>query len=419
MLITSSGSTFYMPVRLRVYGGVQLKPDTFFFLFHAEPGKPPPPPQATVITPECLYSGCPAAFPVSIPWTSAVKTNSGGNWLSAASRAGELSVGVNSASLPAGVYTDAVTLTSPSAGGPTQVPVVLVVRSGPYPALTASPSNLNVRVPLSASSGDQIVCIRAGESQVRFDASASTTGGGDWLGVSHLELNIFGCMNILFKTHKLAAGTYTGKVAVTAVGQSPGIRIQLTVDPPSQPPPPMLGSMASAASALPGTVAPDEIVTIRGMGLGPDLLAFSPAPILDPPRVFFDGIPAPVLFASAAQINATVPDQPAVKAATLEVRHGYYSASWGVPLAAAAPGIFTLNSSGRGQAAVLNQDNTLNGISGPAPRGSVIQIFATGFGPWKAADSDDLRPVGVAIGESYAQVTFAGPAPKAWRVCSR
>ncbi|MGO9260805.1 MAG: hypothetical protein ACLQU1_31530 [Bryobacteraceae bacterium] len=45
---------------------------------------------------------------------------------------------------------------------------------------------------------------------------------------------------------------------------------------------------------------------------------------------------------------------------------------------AAAPGIFTSNAQGSGQAAVANQDGTINGPSNPAPVGSTISIFGTG-----------------------------------------
>jgi uncharacterized protein (TIGR03437 family) len=44
------------------------------------------------------------------------------------------------------------------------------------------------------------------------------------------------------------------------------------------------------------------------------------------------------------------------------------------------PGLFTINASGRGQAAALNQDSSLNGVNNPAARGSVVILFGTGEG---------------------------------------
>lgn len=70
----------------------------------------------------------------------------------------------------------------------------------------------------------------------------------------------------------------------------------------------------------------------------------------------------------------------------------------------AAPEIFTQNGTGLGQAAVLNQDNSLNGAATPAPRESVIQIFATGTG----FATGSAR---IAIGGVRAEVTYASPAP--------
>ena len=49
-------------------------------------------------------------------------------------------------------------------------------------------------------------------------------------------------------------------------------------------------------------------------------------------------------------------------------------------MAATAPGLFAQNSSGSGPGAILNQDNSLNGPSHPAAKGSIVQVFLTGEG---------------------------------------
>jgi uncharacterized protein (TIGR03437 family) len=94
-----------------------------------------------------------------------------------------------------------------------------------------------------------------------------------------------------------------------------------------------------------------------------------------------------------------------------------------VPVAASAPGVFTLSASGKGQAAVLNQDYTLNGPHAPASRGSVLQIFATGEGQTVPPGVDGrlaggsaplpvpVLPVRVLIGGVEARVLYAGAAP--------
>ena len=89
---------------------------------------------------------------------------------------------------------------------------------------------------------------------------------------------------------------------------------------------------------------------------------------------------------------------------------------------ATAPGIFTIGATGLRQAAVLNQDNSVNGASSPAARGSVIQIYATGEGQTSPAGIDGriarggslpkpLLPVQVWVDGKQAEVHYAGAAP--------
>jgi uncharacterized protein (TIGR03437 family) len=98
---------------------------------------------------------------------------------------------------------------------------------------------------------------------------------------------------------------------------------------------------------------------------------------------------------SANQINAIVPDgllaYPAGTPVTVLVSNNGstfpYTTATIVP---EDPGIFTFGGNGQGQAAVLNFDAstgsvTVNGSKQAAPRGSAIEIYATGLG--------DLVPV--------------------------
>ena len=54
----------------------------------------------------------------------------------------------------------------------------------------------------------------------------------------------------------------------------------------------------------------------------------------------------------------------------------------------ASPGLFTANQTGSGQAAVLNQDNTINTSSNPANQGSIIVLYGTGQGQVSPAIPD-------------------------------
>ena len=116
-----------------------------------------------------------------------------------------------------------------------------------------------------------------------------------------------------------------------------------------------------------GTVAPGEIVSIFGSALGPNIpqglqltsdgaVSTSLAGV----SVTFDGIPAPLLYVSATQINAIVPY--GLRAAATQMTVAYNGQSYGpvqLPVAAAVPAIFSATQPGHGQAAVLNQDGTL------------------------------------------------------------
>jgi len=69
----------------------------------------------------------------------------------------------------------------------------------------------------------------------------------------------------------------------------------------------------------------------------------------------------------------------------------------------AAPGIFTV-SNGSGQAAAGNEDGTVNSVLNPAPRGSIVTLYATGEG-------QNVSAVGLKIGGYIAELLYAGPAP--------
>jgi uncharacterized protein (TIGR03437 family) len=99
---------------------------------------------------------------------------------------------------------------------------------------------------------------------------------------------------------------------------------------------------------------------------------------------------------------------------------GAQSAPFTVALSPTAPGIFTLNGTGSGQAVVLNQDYSLNGPLNPAPRGSAVFFYATGIGPTSpCVDGQTYQsnfptatfPVIAGVGNFDAQVLYAGQAP--------
>src|SRR6185295_18307239 len=185
----------------------------------------------------------------------------------------------------------------------------------------------------------------------------------------------------------------------------------------------------SAASAVLEAISPGDIIAIYGLEIGPSIPVGAMidsqgkvATSLEGARVLINGQAAPLLYASASQINAIVPYEVAGQnVATVQVVFAGSSDTWGIPVAPATPGIFTVSQSGAHQASVLNQDNSINGPGKPAARNSTIEIFATGI-PVAGAVTGSITPglnpsaappVKVLIGGIDASVSYAGPAPNA------
>jgi uncharacterized protein (TIGR03437 family) len=188
--------------------------------------------------------------------------------------------------------------------------------------------------------------------------------------------------------------------------------------------------LVSAATFQGGGVSPGEIITLFGSGFGPSTLAgavFGPDGNLTKAAggttVTFDGVAAPMLYAVNGQLSAIVPYSVAGKATTqMQVNYnGQQSAASTVAVATAAPGLFTANASGTGNAAALNQDYSFNSPSVPAARGSTIVLYGTGEGQTTPGGVDGLvnasvfpkpnLPVQVTIGGVNAQVAYFGEAP--------
>jgi uncharacterized protein (TIGR03437 family) len=194
-------------------------------------------------------------------------------------------------------------------------------------------------------------------------------------------------------------------------------------------PPPAITAVTSAASNLTGSIAPGEIVVLYHSGIGPaQLTQFSlnqggmAGAQLDRAQVTFNGTPAPLLYTWTTQLAAVVPYS--VTGASAQVRltfRGQTSAPFNLQVASSSPGIFTADSTGRGQAAVLNENGTPNSAQNPAKIGSAITLFATGEGQTSPPGVDGkpgsqplptpVLPVTVSIGGQPAEVVSKGGAP--------
>jgi len=134
-------------------------------------------------------------------------------------------------------------------------------------------------------------------------------------------------------------------------------------------------------------VAPGGLASLFSNGLASDKTIISatswPVTVSNRQLVINEGLPAPIYYMDANQVNFQMPSNTPVGANRIAVRAadtGELIAGGALLGASASPGIFTTNQSGSGQAAVLNQDGTLNASSNPAVAGSVIVLYGTGQG---------------------------------------
>ena len=136
--------------------------------------------------------------------------------------------------------------------------------------------------------------------------------------------------------------------------------------------------------------------------------------------MLFDGTPATVLYAASGQINAVVPFGVKGPATNITLQGAGQTFGPGtMNVLAAVPAIFTDDSSGKGQAAILNQDGSVNSASNPAARGSVISVFMTGAGRMTPPQADgSLGPMAppfpataLGAGCNLGEVLYSGAAP--------
>ena len=202
---------------------------------------------------------------------------------------------------------------------------------------------------------------------------------------------------------------------------------------------PVVQLTTNAASATAGSAAPGEIVTMYGEGIGPLVAAIMQDANNDgfvdsaigSSSVTIDTFPAPILYLSRDQITVQVPYEASQGAGkNIQIGNGISTATGTLTVAATAPGIFSLDGSGTGQAAALNfsattQTYSLNGSASPAHANDTIIFYMTGEGDWASAAIPvrtgflipaSLTPLPqisplptVTIGGQPATVTYAGP----------
>jgi uncharacterized protein (TIGR03437 family) len=229
----------------------------------------------------------------------------------------------------------------------------------------------------------------------------------------------------------LAANNYQGVITVTAAGASNSpqpISVSLVVKAATGPTL-TIASITNSATNLQGTLAPGELFTIKGTNLGPTTgVSFSlngtgmVNTTLAGTGVTVGSFAAPILYTSATQVNAIVPYEVAGQSQlNVVVQYQGSGATESVEVLSASPGAFTVDETGSGQVAAMNQGGTINGPSQPAAKGSIVTVYWTGGGQTNppgvtgSVVGDILKwlaqPISVTVGNQAAIVTFDGSAP--------
>src|SRR5215471_16569651 len=137
-------------------------------------------------------------------------------------------------------------------------------------------------------------------------------------------------------------------------------------------------------------LAPGGIMSIFGTGLGQtQYLQALPYPTkMGQTSVTINGEAAPLLFVSPTLVNALVPADIPVGAASVVVTVGGSSTnSAAVLITPVAPALFTTSATGRGNVAAQHLDYSNVTHDAPAQVGEVIVVYGTGLG---AVDSNNV-----------------------------
>jgi uncharacterized protein (TIGR03437 family) len=367
----------------------------------------------------------------SIAFSAAASVTSGSGWLAVSPNSGNtsstLSVTVNLSGLSPGSYTGNITVNS--GVGTLNVPVTLTVTQQVNLAVT--PDALAFEALTGATSiPAKTVNVSVSTGSLQFTATAATSSGGSsWLQVTPASSMTPGTLTVTASATGLNPGVFNGTVTVSSAGASNSprvIQVTLTVTSPV----PVVTAVLNAAAGRGGILAAGTIASIYGTALAAESAVFPqivsgglvPTQVGDV-RVLFDGIAAPILYTQAKQVNTVIPWSlfgRTTVSVVVEYK-GNRSAAVQIQLYDAAPGIFSIDGSGTGQGAILNQDGGVNSANNGAAADSIASVFATGMGQTEPQGVDGafptqvlpkpMLPVTVLLGNSEAEVTYGGAAP--------
>ncbi len=425
------GQTFVLPVTVTVNPSITVSATPPALSFTQTQGASVPKSQAVTLT----SAGGTASY------TATILQITGGDWLdvnpTSGNANGDVTVSIKPNSLPVNAtpYTAQIVLAfQNSATPPITVPVSLTVIAAQNLAISTQTLSFNYQLGNVNPAAQKLTV--SSTTPVSFTLISASSPAG-WLVVDATSGTTPKDLNVSINPQGLAVGAYNGSISITTPGSTSPVvaNVTLNVAAASAPQP---GTITNAASSQAGTIAPGELITIKGVALGPvsptngGLFTLNAAGGVDAKlqgvRVLFDNIPGTPIFVSATQINVTAPWEIAgriITNVTVEY-NGVTSTPLGLRVDNTSPAIFTLNTTGSGQGAVVNQDGSVNGALSatlkPATQNSVISVYITGAGQTSpvgttgsVSPSNQLlritAPVTATIGGQNANVEFIGAAP--------
>jgi hypothetical protein len=270
-------------------------------------------------------------------------------------------VSVDPTGLAPGTNTGSIQIEGPK--NRVAVEISLTVMEPPGP--TASPTSLTFDYQLgSPAPPAQSISVGSNiANAVGFTASATTESGASWLLINPTSGVTPAIVQASVNTALVVPGRQAGAITIASLDGSlrRTITVVLNVTATSI----AVQGLLHGATLAPTPIAPGQIVTLTGAGLGPATgVVATPTAAgaiesrLAGVRVLFDGVPAPLLYVRDDQINAIVPYALYGRVSARVQVEG--AAGLSVPIEAkvvdAAPGIFTAGPAGRGQASALNAD---------------------------------------------------------------
>jgi hypothetical protein len=206
-----ANSPLVIPVTLTMtQGTLAVTPAALSFTQTA--GGPTPATQTLQIAtngPATNYTVTVNAGAIAVTWLVAAPT--GG------STPGTVAISVDGSRLSPGTYRGLLTVSAPGvAGSPVTIPVTFTVTGG---ALAVVPAALTFSAILSAgAAASQAISVTASSGVLNFSASATVTGGGNWLSVTPSSAITPATLTVSANPAGLPPGTYSGSVTISSPG---------------------------------------------------------------------------------------------------------------------------------------------------------------------------------------------------------